>query len=729
MPTSDSFPQPRNNSNLQRLASIQGATDVPIQPVSVENSNFNARIDKKSETADNGTVIVRGKRNSLSNYTSSTYKFKFFMASSIASQNMAFSKTNTVVIAETGKTSRFNITDVDIENFIGPDEVNRNTVFSSINMNINEVFGCQFIDALQNTGYALGIENFHKAPYFLELSFIGYNENGNPVEIEGTKRLWKIAIKNIEMDLDPNGSTYSLSLIGYQDQAFTDRYELLDRMIRVESGNTVSSFFTSLQNSINSLYDEHVGIDRIIPDKVNIFVSQDIATIPLKANPNSDPSRNNDNIFWEPSKSVVTIQPGTAMSSIVDFMMVSCEANATNILQTSQEQINTTIKDPKKKASIIWSIEAEVQFGKYDPRMQDYARVINYFIKPYTSHKPTDGVLTAAAYDRRDVQTAIIPSLDIQKVYNYFYTGKNDSVLDFNMNLNTMWWASLPLYAGIPTANTVESMQVNKNATEQSAYQQAIISANRATERYQSELSRLERLQRTQDNPTTSSRIDFETERTRHEVERLREEARTSARRVEELTPTQVEGGTDLGFSEKSINQSYSRHHPVTSIATGNMPESGILNNTVTTRKPFSSIAAGILNQIYGSSGDLIHIELGIIGDPYWLGPGEYERINRLVTQFPAYSRINKSNVQPDRSGEDYIKANTDNMIALRFYTPKEADNDTGIADFTESDLVSGVYGVVKISSTFSNGQFRQTLYAFRDVLINPKYISFKENN
>jgi hypothetical protein len=106
---------------------------------------------------------------------------------------------------------------------------------------------------------------------------------------------------------------------------------------------------------------------------------------------------------------------------------------------------------------------------------------------------------------------------------------------------------------------------------------------------------------------------------------------------------------------------------------------------------------------------DLVNIELGILGDPYFLvnsGVGNY-------TSAPSqYSNLNADGSMNYQNGEVDILVN--------FRTPSGIDQNTGLYNFTPSDLsspvmqFSGLYQVTEVESRFELGKFTQKLIGMR---------------
>lgn len=115
------------------------------------------------------------------------------------------------------------------------------------------------------------------------------------------------------------------------------------------------------------------------------------------------------------------------------------------------------------------------------------------------------------------------------------------------------------------------------------------------------------------------------------------------------------------------------------------------------------------------SSGDLVRVELEILGDPYWLIDHGFS--NYMSSADNPTSSITNDNTMNYTSGSVYIY--------ISFKTPDDVNDLTGLYDFsnqmTESPF-SGIYRVVKCHNEFNNGNFTQRLECLRMIGQSAEY-------
>ena len=152
---------------------------------------------------------------------------------------------------------------------------------------------------------------------------------------------------------------------------------------------------------------------------------------------------------------------------------------------------------------------------------------------------------------------------------------------------------------------------------------------------------------------------------------------------------------------------------PVPYTSDGSRPDTQSRGVMEGSHRPFRSIAASILNQIFYTSVELMQIDLEIRGDPSWLGLSAVEqRLNQTLFQ-----AITIEDTQADRMGREDI------LIVLEMKFSRFENAETGFLDFTDNPqqtevIVSGVYQAVEVTHRFNEGAFTQVIHAIKDTEI-----------
>jgi hypothetical protein len=137
-----------------------------------------------------------------------------------------------------------------------------------------------------------------------------------------------------------------------------------------------------------------------------------------------------------------------------------------------------------------------------------------------------------------------------------------------------------------------------------------------------------------------------------------------------------------------------------------------VSDNVATTMRagglPQASADAGDLYRslMLGAKGDMITLNLKIIGDPQFIKQDDFFMSQNLVT--PSGQFLN------DSSGSSLYMDGGELYVFVNFQSPVDYDETKGIADVTSSRYryseYSGVYKIITVDNSFSNGKFEQSL-------------------
>jgi hypothetical protein len=81
--------------------------------------------------------------------------------------------------------------------------------------------------------------NYLSVPYLLTVEFIGWNDSGNPVKIPETKRMFPLKFTNVDFNVTAGGSQYSVTAKPWHEQALADEVQTIKEDIDIK-GETVA---------------------------------------------------------------------------------------------------------------------------------------------------------------------------------------------------------------------------------------------------------------------------------------------------------------------------------------------------------------------------------------------------------------------------------------------------------------------------------------------------------
>lgn len=297
----------------------------------------------KSTASTSGEKIinVNFEDNLLSDTDNGTYKFSWFVANpdSFNTDDPRLSDRK-VVFAESGKSARFFIKSISIDSVIAPTFRLKNTQFNSFNMEVVEPKGFTLMDSILAASQYLGIHNYMFAPYYLQLDFIKYNEEGVPEVLSDSSRLWAIKILNIQTSTTSEGTIYNIDAVEFEQLSNSNHASILDTNYLIEC-STVGSFFTKLQESINREKEAQLGIWRKIPDQIRFEVDESIAGLSVKSPEDKrfSPQHQEDTTFWQ-AFNKINVPKGYSIESIISNLMIANREWVSRYLRKINIKIN-----------------------------------------------------------------------------------------------------------------------------------------------------------------------------------------------------------------------------------------------------------------------------------------------------------------------------------------------------------------------------------------------------
>lgn len=182
-----------------------------------------------------------------------------------------------------GITGEYFIDDVEIDTLIAPNPSSKQTNATNIMFSVTEPYSMGlFLQALQLAALKGGHQNYLQAPYLLTVEFIGWDDNGNPINIPNTRRMFPLNLANITFDVAENGSQYSVEAIPFNEAALSDEVQSIS-VNSVIKGATVAELLQtgpeSLATILNNRELEQVNAgNKTVADQYIITFPKDFST-------------------------------------------------------------------------------------------------------------------------------------------------------------------------------------------------------------------------------------------------------------------------------------------------------------------------------------------------------------------------------------------------------------------------------------------------------------------
>lgn len=656
--------------------------------------------------------------NPLNPYAQIAYHFRLY----VAGQGSSGQGGGDVTIAETGKTG-FNIKEVKMQAYVGPNPTTRNTVQTAVSITVVEAMGTSFLDGLVVAHQRVGTVNYQKAFYYLSLKFMGYDESGaiKPSITEGMPSnglwTWKLVISNIETHLNEGGATYTLQCTILHDSALDQEWLKTTEPVKIRS-KTVGDFFSKLKESLNKSVVRNYQDQLVTYDfKLESFAGMPDPSKFEMVQPNAsknDPYRGRDMEEGERDTWNGHIPRGHNITELCENIIgISKQGRNLSIWgkQEGDQRGDNALPDGKYRTGVFYRAYPEVTLGEFHPASGNYKKTITYHIKPFRSLATQLHPTESNKKNRQEAVTAAKPGT--RKRYDYIFTGMNTDVINFDIKFNTAWQAALPRFGGWEYYNDMvqtHAMYDQKAADELKQYRQNVNTAQAA-------VKDLQNIQQIQNSGVL--KVDGRDVAVGSDISRL-------------LGTQTALAQTTLGQNNqaaldkmKQIEQANSKYGALGASGTNFVEDDLSYGQGIETYISFAQTSEGarraagsgasgpkgtrgrgvygaLLEQLYDPSMFQV-IDLTIRGDPFWLGDA-YETLY-FGTQEP-------SQYSPNPAAGDCC-------FTLFFKYPNGVHEDTGSVTFRDQDIYSGLYRCATVESNFVDGMFTQVLHGTRIVAID----------
>tara|TARA_B100001057_G_scaffold91069_1_gene87369 strand:+ start:1255 stop:6138 length:4884 start_codon:yes stop_codon:yes gene_type:complete len=346
-----------------------------------------------------------------------------------------------ITIAKTGVTTELNITDLNVQS-TGYGNVNTSRMAGTaitLDFNITQVGGTSLPDMLNNTALLCGYPNTASAVYFMKIKFLGYDDNDTVTRnFPATKVLpFRLrSYRNLQTTTDARGTTTRLEGTIIADTVITDtsvgqvdynfEFDIKDTL-----GETLDSFFEALNTSVK---DKAIISDPNFINEYKFELSDEFKEKFGQAemkDPNN-PNMASGNNKTDKKKSIkLGMQTGVITPGVSIY-------NAIESIIMNAKQVREELLESKDKETDLFNIKphGEPKLKGYNVLSASYCYNITYFINLHKVILPKNQIDNANLISKTaGLLRNIFLSGRCHKRYYYTYTGKNDQIIDFNVQL------------------------------------------------------------------------------------------------------------------------------------------------------------------------------------------------------------------------------------------------------------------------------------------------------
>jgi hypothetical protein len=231
-------------------------TPAPTPPQSTTGTTGTTGTTKTSGSG--ATAKANATSNILHNYVNYTYRLSLYalrasefnqlvLGAKIRPPTLLISSGGSGKNKATGFDLDFYFEDLDVATIISPTASNRETNAYDINFTIFEPNGCTLIDRLLAVTEKLagpGEDNYLTMPYLLEISFLGYDEMGNPKAVDVAKKTIPVYLTEMKIKPSLDGTRYAVRAQPFNQNALTQTAGVVPVNCEIKA-DTIEALFKS----------------------------------------------------------------------------------------------------------------------------------------------------------------------------------------------------------------------------------------------------------------------------------------------------------------------------------------------------------------------------------------------------------------------------------------------------------------------------------------------------
>ena len=638
--------------------------------------------------------------NSLNQYETYTYNLRLFMISpeDFGNLDTVIDTQRSILIADNARVAKYNISSAEQTFNVGHNSV-REAFLARMTMQIQEPNGVTLLSTIKSASLQLGIPNHIHAGYLLVVEFLGRKPDGVPRR-HPQVFYYPLTITDFTFKVNEGGTQYDVAFIDNGSAAFTNVNNVVREQCTIVAqtvGEFVEKFEQLLNESITDAWAANPQAGEF-PDQYRFEFDEttenwrnwrfQVLDTPFEVSgtefvglPGEDPSLQ---VIVNNGSNITTIF-GQVLQLTAEYKRILLQQNSFGE-QFARAEPSSDVDTTLDSFPVFYKTVSNVEYGRFDRIAGQFSKTIVYKIKTYSV---TNRVLDSFSYQRGITNSAVqnnrmnnfFSNNLLRKRYDYQYTGANTEILELDMDFNMTYYEITPHgggYFGDPRVTIPRYLQDNPEVAGRLA---EIGQARQQVATAQQNLNRVR-------NDARSSPIEI----------RIASDSSTQARD----NFTNVVSQNTLYLNEEfglSPNDIAFQLRWVGDVISGQDMNSSDNDERSGTLK-FGGVKANLEN-----SADFLKIELGIRGDPYWMGvPNSFQNLSRAEDELA-----------------DFESGTLNFFLNVNF--PATGEDASGRRKPSPDYQLSGVYLVVSVINQFRNGQFIQYLSAVRDMATNPSTV------
>lgn len=348
-----------------------------------------------------------------------------------------------------------------------------------------------FLQSLQVAANVAGYANYlDGTPFVLKMEFLGYSQDGklyNGVQ----PKFFVITLRKCSFTVSEGGSKYAIEATPYNHMGFSNLINTVFNDVSIVGGTVKELLSTgerSLQATLNNreeksvkdklklypnVYEIHFPKSSSDPipgveptstvDRATVNASNRAVKVATKANAQNDANFQDNPIgsasfgfradsggiyvapradqTYDPESGKVVRENLTIDPKSRTFQYAQGQtliAIMSQAIMASEYAAKNSTAEPDERGQISWfRIDVQVQLLEYDSKIGEYQKRFIYRIMPYKVHSSVFSNPNAIPYGYEALEKEIV------KQYDYIYTGQNNDLLKFDIELNTAFYTAI----------------------------------------------------------------------------------------------------------------------------------------------------------------------------------------------------------------------------------------------------------------------------------------------
>lgn len=611
---------------------------------------------------------------------------------------------DSVLIVDNAGLSQYNMNSLEQSFVMGHNKV-RNVFGNRFTITIAEPNGVTLLNTIRRAANQLGILNHQQAVYIIQIEFNGRMPSG-AANKHPQVFYYPVTIIDFQFTVTEGGTNYFITAVENSTNAYTYLNNVVKDQITIEAG-TVGDFFDKFVAVANKTAEDAIvySVDQLFFDTLEISFDDSISSwrdwqFQALVEESTQGQVNIMSVTADGGdpKLQVTINNGSNLTDIFTTIL-GLTSEYKNIVLHGNGGKEFGRKNPHEDAEhkldqlpVFHKVVTNVEYGEYDILRGTYTKNVQYKVVPYII---ADEIISPVTYLESIADAGIQASrvqnlMDselLRKRYDYIYTGANTEVLEFDIKIDRAYYA-ITAYGGgrigepdlvTPTASKAKSSVLAKFLSDDGRMREGIARAEGEKLKAGRKATTASSFQEKNMLTTFAAALDIK-------IKGLRTDYR-------EAVTTLVSSLTEHGISAKDVVLMQRFASDVVNDDDAN----GSDNSNQGGKLKFGALNANVDN-----ASDLMTIELGIRGDPYWMGqPNSFYKSSLIESDSLA-------NFERGTVG-----------FFLRCSLPQPVEDDHGRRKPDVEYEISGFYTVRDVISKYANGQFTMYLKATRDLATN----------